>query len=85
MSLSLCSALVRQHLEESCVHFFAPQYKRGKDMLETAQRKATKMMKVLERVFYQKQLTEGSVQPGEDKAQGRSYQCWEIPEGRIQR
>jgi len=33
--LHLCLSLTRPHLEQ-CVHFSAPQYKRGKDILERA-------------------------------------------------
>jgi len=41
--LSLCSALVRPHLE-CCIQMWSPQYRRDMDLLECIQRTATKMI-----------------------------------------
>jgi len=55
--LPLYFALVRCHLE-SCIQLWSPQHRKDVELLERVQRRATKMIRVMEHLSYEEKLRE---------------------------
>lgn len=72
MILPFCSALVKAQ-RECCVLFWAPQNKRGMELLERVQKMHTKIIKHLSH----EEKLRGAVPIwfGEEKSEKGSYQC----------
>ena len=55
--LPRCSAPARPHLQR-CVQCWAPQFRKGEELLERVQHRATRMRRGLEHLSYEERLRE---------------------------
>lgn len=74
------SALVRPHQEWS-IQLWGPQHKKGMNLLEWIQRRATKMIRGLEYFYCGEAERVEIVQPGKGKAWGRPSSNFPVPKG----